>query len=320
MLFDLMTYPLLAQVPAEPEQIAQAFEVLDFGRISRALIVIVAAYAANHFLVTGLERLGEGQAKQRLLYKKISSFARISIFGLATYIVVMTVMEGKELMLVGFLATLGFALGFAFKDTASSLMAGVLILIDQPFQVGDRVTFGDIYGEVTEIGLRSVRIVTPLDDQISVPNNKFLTDAVASSNAGALDMLVSIDFHVGISADFDLAKRIIYEASITSRYVYLQKPAVVATQEVAYAGGIATRLRSLAYVLDTRHDIAYITDVTERVKRKFREHQITYPYSRRYAAERDFSEFPPKADGTSIARERAEKLPKEPVALSSVSE
>lgn len=315
MLLDLITSPIVAQAAPEPEKIAQAFELLNFGRISRALVVIVAAYAANHFLASALERLGEGQAKQRLLLKKISSFARLTIFGLATYMVVMTVMEGKEQMLVGFLATLGFALGFAFKDTASSLMAGVLILIDQPFQVGDRVTFGDIYGEVTEIGLRSVRIVTLADDQISVPNNKFLTDAVASSNAGALDMMVCIDFYIGITADFDLAKRIIYEASITSRYVYLQKPAVVMTKEVEFAGGLATRLQSKAYVLDTRYDVAYITDVTERVKRKFREHKMQYPYSRRYAAEFDFSEYSSDRLSELGVDKSAHKPDKEAVAL-----
>lgn len=315
MLVDLMTYPLLAQAVSEPEQIAQAFELLDFGRLSRALIVIVAAYTANHFLASGLERLGEGQAKQRLLLKKVSSFARLTIFGLATYMVVMTVMEGKEQMLVGFLATLGFALGFAFKDTASSLMAGVLILIDQPFQVGDRVTFGDIYGEVTEIGLRSVRIVTLDDDQISVPNNKFLTDAVTSSNAGALDMMVCIDFYIGVTADFDLAKRIIYEASITSRYVFLQKPAIVTTAEVEFANGLAIRLKSKAYVLDTRYDTAYITDVTERVKRKFREHNMQYPYSRRYAAEIDFREFEAYQKAKKSRENQAEKPEKEAVAL-----
>lgn len=315
MLFDLITFPLLAQVTPEPEQIAEAFELLNFGRIARAMIVIVAAYLANHFLASALERFGEGQANRRLLFKKISSFARLSIFGLATYLVVMTVMEGKEQMLVGFLATLGFALGFAFKDTASSLMAGVLILIDQPFQVGDRVTFGDIYGEVTEIGLRSVRIVTPDDDQISVPNNKFLTDAVASSNTGALDMMVCIDFYIGITADFDLAKRIIYEASITSRYVFLQKPAIVMTKEVQFAGGLATRLKSKAYVLDTRYDVAYITDVTERVKRKFREHNMQYPYSRRYAAEVDFKEFENPIDADANPEKHSEETAKEPVAL-----
>src|SRR5690554_1450691 len=314
-LLDLLTYPMLAQATPEPEQLAEAFELLNFGRIARAMIVIVAAYAANHFLASALERFGEGQANRRLLFKKFSSFARLSIFGLATYMVLMTVMEGKEQMLVGFLATLGFALGFAFKDTASSLMAGVLILIDQPFQVGDRVTFGDIYGEVTEIGLRSVRIVTPGDDQISVPNNKFLTDAVASSNAGALDMMVCIDFYIGITADFDLAKRIIYEASITSRYVFLQKPAVVTTKEVGFAGGLATCLQSKAYVLDTRYDIAYITDVTERVKRKFREHKMQYPYSRRYAAELDFREFQPHPGDENSAEVRAEQPKKEAVAL-----
>ena len=80
--------------------------------------------------------------------------------------------------------TAAVSLGFALKDLLSSIVAGLIILVDRPFQVGDRVTFDGWYGEITHIGLRSVRLLTLDDTQVTIPNNKFLTDLVASGNAG----------------------------------------------------------------------------------------------------------------------------------------
>lgn len=309
--------PIIAQAVPEAEQLTEAFELLNFGRVTQALFIFLTAYLINRFLAAGLERMGEGQAKRRLIFKKVSSFARIAIFSVAIYLMVMTVLKGKESLLVGFLATVGFALGFALKDTASSLMAGVMILVDQPFQVGDTVLFGDIYGEVVEIGLRSVRIITPEDHLVSIPNNKFLTDAVASANAGELDMKVCMDFYIALAGDFELANRIIYEAMVTSRYVYLKKPVVVETREVHYGRWFSTHLIARAYILDARYEEDYLTDITERVKRKFFEHQIEYPSDFRGYPEgfRGFAppgeletEFTPAAPETAIPLELGEPV------------
>ena len=190
--------------------------------------------------------------------------------------------DGDNKALIGLGGTLAVAIGFALKDTASSLMSGILILIDQPFQVGDRVAFGDTYGEVKEIGLRSVRIVTLDDNEVSIPNNKFLTEAVASANSGALDMMVVIKFHIAVTEDFELAKRLVYEACVTSKYVFLHKPVVINVKDEVTAITYATTISAKAYVIDARYETAFITDVTERVKRAFREHQIYYPYGREY--------------------------------------
>ena len=65
----------------------------------------------------------------------------------------------QTLALIG--GALAFALGFAAKDLVASLVAGFMIMADRPFQVGDRVNFGGAYGDVTAIGLRSVRIRHP---------------------------------------------------------------------------------------------------------------------------------------------------------------
>jgi small-conductance mechanosensitive channel len=168
-------------------------------------------------------------------------------------------------------------LGFGFKDLAASLIAGIIILFDRPFQVGDRVTFAGYYGEVAAIGLRSVRLVTLDDNLVTIPNNKFLTDVAACANSGALDMLVQMDFYIGLDQDIAVAKQIVADAITASRYSYLEKPYTVLVNEVPLENHLAVRLRAKVYVLDVRYEKALETDVTERVLEAFRDADVRPP-------------------------------------------
>jgi len=122
-----------------------------------------------------------------------------------------------------------------------------------------------------------VRIATLDDNLVSIPNNRFLTEPVASSNAGALDMLVQIDFHIGMDQDVTRAKRIVRDALTSSRYAYSGKPWAIVISEVITESYFAVRLRAKAYVLDVQYEKAFETDVTERVLQAFREEQIAAP-------------------------------------------
>ena len=172
-----------------------------------------------------------------------------------------------------------------FTLLVTTVAAGIMILFDQPFQVGDRVKFGETYGEVKEIGLRAVRIVTLDDNEVSIPNNKFLTEAVASANGGALDMMVVIRFYIAVTEDFELAKRIVHEACLTSKYVFLKKRVIMAVREEGRDGMFFTTILTKGYVIDARYEEAFMTDVTERVKRAFRRHNILPPYAREMGLE-----------------------------------
>lgn len=277
--------PVVAQV-LEVNELAERIELLNLGNILSAVIIIGVAFVLNRLLCATLDKLGEGQAKRRLLFKKIQSFTRLFIVTVAAYLVISTFLDFEEdrAALLGLGGTLALAVGFALKDTASSVMAGIMILVDQPFQVGDRVSFGSHYGEVKEIGLRSVRIVTLDDNLVSIPNNKFLTDAVASANAGELHMMLDMDFYIDVDADFSLAKQLVYEACITSRYVFLKRPVVVLLSDLVLPMGLATRIRCKAYVIDARYEKAFLSDVVEQAKKSFALHEIPYP-SRRQLSE-----------------------------------
>lgn len=127
--------------------------------------------------------------------------------------------DDRVLALIG--GTIAVSVGFALKDLTASFIAGLTVMIDRPFQVGDRVTFEGHYGDIIAIGLRSVRMQTLNDDIITIPNNKFLNEVTVSGNYGGLDMQVVIPFYIGMDQDINKARDIIQEAASSSRYIHL---------------------------------------------------------------------------------------------------
>jgi small-conductance mechanosensitive channel len=172
---------------------------------------------------------------------------------------------------------LAFAMGFALRDLVASFIAGITIMFDRPFQVGDRVSYGGKYGDILKIGLRSVRMLT-LDHQlVTIPNNKVFTDVTASGNYGALEMQVPMEFLIGIDQDASLAVELIREACLTSPYVFLGEPIPVYVKVVISQTYMSIRLTARPCVFDCKYEEPFETDVYSRVLEAFREHGITTP-------------------------------------------
>ncbi len=255
----------------------QITELVEFGRLPYAVLIILVTVIAARFVTHFANGLGQRFTDRRLLIHQIASFGRFFIYFLGALGVLLAVLTGDTAAWVAVGGAAAVSIGFALKDLVSSLVAGLVILVDRPFQVGDRVTFGDWYGEISHIGLRSVRLVTLDDTQVTIPNNLFLTEAVASGNAGAVDMMIEIDLHIGIDQDVSRAKAIVREALTSSRFVNLSRPWTVVVSETFKGSCPALRLRAKAYVLDVRFEKAFETDVTERVAEAFRDQGIGRP-------------------------------------------
>jgi small-conductance mechanosensitive channel len=196
-----------------------------------------------------------------------------------TVMLVSGVLNPPKEFLIAVAGSAAVALGFALKDVAASLVSGVILLFDRPFQVGDRVTFNDIYGEITAITLRSVRLQTLDDNIVTIPNARFITDVVSSGNMGMMDMMVVTDFHLALDADLEQAKDIVRQVIVTSRFAYLKKDGGFTMQEVEVAKRLAIRLRSMAYVFDVKYEKIFQSDITNRVTHLFREAEVKRPMS-----------------------------------------
>ncbi|GMU51811.1 MAG: hypothetical protein AMXMBFR33_09570 [Candidatus Xenobia bacterium] len=232
-------------------------------------------------LVRGLNRAASVAAHmvpaRRLTILQLQTMLTFLVYIVAGSALVAALLWPSPQLLLAASGSAALAVGFALKDVASSLVAGLIIVLDRPFQVGDWVQFGDHYGEVVSIGIRTSRMVTLDDNLVTIPNSSFLTGAVASANAGNLDMMVSVPVHVALDADLEKAVSLVREVLVTSPYVYLNKPCTVGVAEVSEAEQFSLLLLARCYVLDVRFQKALTTDITVRTARAFRQAAIKRP-------------------------------------------
>lgn len=259
------------------DQTNNVFQFLRFEGFLPAIFILVTAWIIVRLTRGPLDRLGVRFTRWRLTIHQAKAISHLVLYLIAIAVAISFVFDLSDQALFALGGTVAVAVGISLKDLAASVIAGVTILIDKPFQVGDRITYGSTYGEVVEIGLRTVRLVTLDDSMVTIPNNKFLNDVVSSGNAGALDMLVHLDFYIGLDQDLQRAKQIVGEALVSNRYAYLKKPWTIVINQIALDNCIALRLRAKVYVLDVRFEKALETDVTERVVEGFRTAGIQPP-------------------------------------------
>ena len=278
---------LLADTPAlaaplgagdvELDSLGQIARLVRWSGVFTSLLVVAGAWIVMRFLRDSVTTLSRRAPNRRLLLQKVATFAQFTIYvGTAITVVALSFrLNESVLALIG--GTIAVSVGFAIKDLVASFIAGIMIMVDRPFQVGDRVKFGGEYGDITAIGLRSVRLQTLDDDTVTIPNNKFLNEITASGNYGALDMQVVMDFYVACDQDIRRARDLVLECAVSSRYVFLAKPAKVLVNQLINERYVAVRLRLKAYVLDTRFEKDFETDVNLRVIDAFREEGIAPP-------------------------------------------
>ena len=209
-------------------------------------------------------RLGNRFTDKRLLFNQISTIGRFLLYVFGITVAVSLSIDLSQEVILALTGAAAVTVGLSLKDIAASVIAGIIIIIDRPFQVGDRIRFDGAYGEVSSIGLRSVRLVTLDDNVVTIPNNKFLNDAVSSGNWGQLEMMIQMDFFIGADQDLALARQLLEEALTTNRYAYLGKPWAVLVNQMIEGNYFAVRLRAKAYVLDVQYEKAFESDVTER--------------------------------------------------------
>lgn len=254
------------------ENFANFLQFVQIDRLPSALAFIAVVWISLRLATRSLDTLAERWTERRLLVKQVTAITKFAVLIIATVGVASTMIQFSDDAMLAIGGSVAVGIGLALNPLIASLAAGIILLFDRGFQVGDRVQFGDQYGEIVEIGLRAVRMVTLDDNFVSIPNSRFLNDVVASANSGALQQMCVFDFWIGCNEDMARAKQVIYEATASSRYVFLELPISIVVREEPVKDMnylFAIRITAKAYVFDGRYEVAFGTDVTERVKAAF---------------------------------------------------
>lgn len=245
------------------EKAGQIFNKLD--QISFAEIAIIAWLAWGMILTA--EHLIPWLAKRLPVRMRMYLLPSIPVFRLAILIIAFAIIVPMVIQtsLQNLIAILGFtavALGFAFKDYISSLIAGIVAIYERPYRVGDWVTIDGAYGEVQSLSLRALRLYTPDDTVVSIPHIKIWNTNIFNANDGNRNLCVVAHFYLDPDHDATRTRQKLHDVALTSPYLDLNHRIRVIVQEQPWG----THYQLKAYPLDSREQFQFISDLTVRGK------------------------------------------------------
>jgi len=146
--------------------------------------VIFALRISSLLLESASENQKRFKALERRTFPLFDNLAKLGIIGVAFYLL----LEAWEVEVTGWIASAGVVsvvIGMAAQDSLSNLFAGVFIIADAPYRVGDYIVLdGGERGRVVNIGLRSTRILTRDDVEVTVPNSLIGAGKITNETAG----------------------------------------------------------------------------------------------------------------------------------------
>ena len=178
----------------------------------------------------------------------------------------------------------GIAIGFAAKDTLSNLIAGILLLVDRPFETGDRIEVWSTpknsatWGDVLDIGLRATKIRTTDNIVIIIPNNEIMKRDIINYTTITKEIRVRIPVGIAYDADINKAKEIIAKVALELDWVMREPPPKVVVKSF---GDSAVNLEARIWISDPIRRMDTTSHITDRVKDAFQVEKIEIPFPKR---------------------------------------
>jgi len=237
------------------------------------LVFRILARLAQRVVTTALDA-SRVQLSQ-LLRRMIISVTRgvVMIFGVLVALSQMGVSVGP--LLAG-LGVAGFVIGFALQDTLANFASGLMILLYRPFDVGDIVETGPVFGKVKEMSLVNTTILTFDNQTLVVPNSKIWGDVIKNVTAETVRR-VDLVFGIGYADDIPKAEAVLADIVHSHERVLKDPEPVVKLHELGDSS-VNFIVRPWAR-RDDYWDVYW--SITREVKLRFDAEGISIPFPQR---------------------------------------
>ena len=254
-------------------------ETLTWQHVFLALAVAGAAKLLSVGLRAVIRRIAESSSpRHRLSILRAMPVARLLILLAALIVLVPIFVDPTVNNALAVLASVGLALAFALKDYGSSLVAGLVTVLENGYQPGDWIELGGVYGEVKSIGVRATHLVTADDTEVIIPNSRTWSGNIANATSGQRTLLCVAPFYLHPDHDAARVRAELLQIAETSPYRKPETPVSVIVTEQPWG----TQYRLKAYVKESREQFAFTTDLTVRGKDTLRAAGIRFaqaPYA-----------------------------------------
>lgn len=242
-----------------------------------ASLVFVIFWVLSIFFKKAVTRiLGSRKHHQNLVtvFRRVGSALILFLgFMVAMIIAVPSFTPGK---LIGALGIGSVAIGFAFKDIFQNLLSGILLLLSEPFRIGDQIISGNFEGTVEDIQIRATTIRTYDGRKVVIPNSQLYTSTMTVNTAYSQRRL---EFDVGIGYENNIidAQQVILSVLKAAPTVSkLAEPSVIAT--ALADSSVVLRVRWFIDDGTQTNRVASINEVIILVKKALEEANISIPF------------------------------------------
>ena len=252
--------------------------VVDFLTLLPSLIAALVVFAIGIYLASIVRRL-----VRRGLKRRTENPQPIALLSQLAYWLVVILVAAISLQMVGFnltaflagLGIVGITIGFALQDVSKNFIAGLLMLIQQPFEIGEFIEVSGYAGKVMAIDLRATKIRTADGKLVLIPNGEVLITPITNFSQ-AESRRVEISTGVAYESDPENVRQTTLEAISTVPGIQ-SEPAPVAIFENF---GSATFDLSVYFWIDTSQtNVSAAKDAgLNAIKQAFEQAKIDMPY------------------------------------------
>jgi small conductance mechanosensitive channel len=242
-----------------------------------ALIVFAIFFFVARTIKKVVKRLTRNRRQARNLGMVLGRLAQgitilVGLF-VALSIVIPTFRAGDLIQLLGIS---GVAIGFAFRDILQNFLAGILILLTEPFQIDDQIVFKNFEGTVENIETRATTIRTYDGRRIVIPNSELFTNSV-TVNTAFDNRRLEYDVGIGYGDDIDWAKQLMLEAMHSVDEVLKDPAPDVLVMELAES---TVNIRVRWWIKPPRRidDLQSRDKVISAIKKKLVENGVDLPF------------------------------------------
>ena len=254
-----------------------------FIRIFKTITIIFWSTALFHSFMHVISWYSQSSKKDSMIQKHtlpvFDNTGKVVIFLLAVYFVLIS--WGVDV--TGLLASatvLGVTLSFAAKDTVANLFSGFFIMADTPYKPGDYINLdGGERGYVKTIGLRSTRIMTRDDIEITLPNSLIANSKIINESGGPKENeRIRININVSYGSDIEKVRKILMKIGQDSQNICtIPKPRV----RFRNFEDSSLRFELLAWIEKPANRGRIIDELNSNIYNTFNDEKIEFPYPQR---------------------------------------
>jgi small-conductance mechanosensitive channel len=269
------------------EEMVNSF-IASLPNLVIALGILVIGYFASRLLRRLVLRLVERAAlppTARLVFGRLAQW--LMMFGALLIGLLILFPSFNAGQLIELLGIGGVAIGFAFRDIVQNFLAGILILLTQPFRIDDQIIVGDYEGTVEDIQTRATYLKTYDGRRVVIPNSDLFTQSVIVNTAFPIRR-AELEVGIGYGDDIDRARQVILSA-IAELEGVLAHPAP--DIRVGSLGDFAVVLRVRWWSDSRRSDVVILEDrVLSAIKVELTRAGIDMPFPTQHVLFHDQTE------------------------------